>query len=436
MTAIIGVFNYQGLAIAADSAVTVTGNNIKKVYNKSNKLFTLSKYHPIGIAVYNSSEFMGIPWETLIKMYRKQLKDKKFDTVEKYKKNFLSFLSKNLGFITSEFRESNFYTICRGDFQSLKLKVLHQINQNESITNGMSDGDAIIHISPIISKELEDYKISLDLVPQNRLINITLDAYVKEYSVQFEELISTLENDIKTKHPTFSFTETDKDLIKQIFYSIIKVEYIFEQSTGLVFIGFGEKEVYPSSHEITIGSAVMNLVRYKIHDPYIITPAKHNAEIISYAQRDVTMTILKGIDPTFQNEIDTSVTEAFNSLSEEVALKIPDPAESANTKKAIQNIPSTLIAKLEQYRHNSITQPLIDILNYMGKEDMAELAESLVSITSLKRKFTPSVSDESVGGPVDVAVITKGDGFVWIKRKNYFDFDLTRVLWINTINNI
>jgi hypothetical protein len=27
---------------------------------------------------------------------------------------------------------------------------------------------------------------------------------------------------------------------------------------------------------------------------------------------------------------------------------------------------------------------------------------------------------ESVGGPIDVAVISKGDGFIWIKRKHYF----------------
>ena len=50
------------------------------------------------------------------------------------------------------------------------------------------------------------------------------------------------------------------------------------------------------------------------------------------------------------------------------------------------------------------------------------MAESLVNITSIKRKFTSSdSSDESVGGPVDVAVVTKGDGFIWIKRKHYFD---------------
>lgn len=29
-----------------------------------------------------------------------------------------------------------------------------------------------------------------------------------------------------------------------------------------------------------------------------------------------------------------------------------------------------------------------------------------------------------VGGPVDVAVVTKCDGFVWIKRKHYFSPEL------------
>ena len=31
------------------------------------------------------------------------------------------------------------------------------------------------------------------------------------------------------------------------------------------------------------------------------------------------------------------------------------------------------------------------------------------------------MADETVGGPVDVAVISKGDGFIWIRRKHYFD---------------
>lgn len=31
--------------------------------------------------------------------------------------------------------------------------------------------------------------------------------------------------------------------------------------------------------------------------------------------------------------------------------------------------------------------------------------------------------DEEIGGAIDVAVISKGDGFVWVKRKKYYDFE-------------
>ena len=50
---------------------------------------------------------------------------------------------------------------------------------------------------------------------------------------------------------------------------------------------------------------------------------------------------------------------------------------------------------------------------------MAELAETLIMLESLKEKVTRPT--ESVGGPIDVCVISKSDGFIWIKRKHYFD---------------
>ena len=57
-------------------------------------------------------------------------------------------------------------------------------------------------------------------------------------------------------------------------------------------------------------------------------------------------------------------------------------------------------------------------------KELASMAESLVSITNLQRHFTSS--EETVGGPVDVAVITKYEGFVWVKRKQWFNQDLNR----------
>lgn len=54
MTAIIGVMNKHAVAIAADSAVTLGGG--KKVLNSANKLFSLSKHHPVAIAIYGNAE--------------------------------------------------------------------------------------------------------------------------------------------------------------------------------------------------------------------------------------------------------------------------------------------------------------------------------------------------------------------------------------------
>lgn len=63
-----------------------------------------------------------------------------------------------------------------------------------------------------------------------------------------------------------------------------------------------------------------------------------------------------------------------------------------------------------------------DTVLFMPKPELAELAEALVSITSMKRRF--STERETVAGPIDVAIISKTEGFVWVKRKHYFSRDI------------
>lgn len=74
MTAEIAVFNKSAVALAADSAVTISGGDgINKIYNGADKLFALSKHHPVGIMVFGSASICGIPWEMIIKEFRKKL---------------------------------------------------------------------------------------------------------------------------------------------------------------------------------------------------------------------------------------------------------------------------------------------------------------------------------------------------------------------------
>src|SRR2546425_796537 len=95
MTAVVGILNRQAVAIAADSAVTVNG----KTTNSALKMFTLSKYHPIGVMIFSSASFMGIPWETIIKMYRKQLGENSLPTVKAYQEDFIKYLHEQSFFV-------------------------------------------------------------------------------------------------------------------------------------------------------------------------------------------------------------------------------------------------------------------------------------------------------------------------------------------------
>jgi len=51
--------------------------------------------------------------------------------------------------------------------------------------------------------------------------------------------------------------------------------------------------------------------------------------------------------------------------------------------------------------------------------DAIELAEFLVDLTIKFTRFLPEA--KMVGGPIEVAAISKYEGFRWIKRKHYFD---------------
>ncbi|WP_414521410.1 hypothetical protein, partial [Umezakia ovalisporum] len=78
--------------------------------------------------------------------------------------------------------------------------------------------------------------------------------------------------------------------------------------------------------------------------------------------------------------------------------------------------------KSDKFINSKFTQEVKTMVRSMPKQELATLAESLIEITSLKRKVTRE--RETVGGEVDVAVISKSEGLVWVRRKHYFPPEL------------
>lgn len=142
-----------------------------------------------------------------------------------------------------------------------------------------------------------------------------------------------------------------------------------------------------------------------------------------------------GVDPRFINESADFIQKSLNELGAQIAeigaKKRLSKAERTAKLEAIALLADLSKKKYIQTAMELRTEFLIEferMVAMMPKMELIELAEALVSITAIERKATPD--EGTVGGPIDVAFVTKHEGFVWIKRKHYFDPALNpRYFW-------
>lgn len=424
MTAVIGILNKHGVTMAADSAVTVTGGNQKKIYNTANKLFTLSKHHPIGIMIYSSSTFMSTPWEIIIKLYRKELKDKSFDTVVEYKDDFLKFLKGKDFYTTPEHQLLNLKQFLYWQLDILKDRMI------EKLSDDKTEEELLVEFQEIILEDLqnniESYNGATNIL--NDFADYTLENF-KEYAEEgIKEVTDTIFDGIAINDDIFN-------AIVELYYNHLKTTNFIGITTGIVFGGYGEKEIYPSMVSIQIAEVLDNRLRYYDFDNCEISD-NNNGAIMPYAQTDVINMFIKGIDP----EIDYTYITVFKKLLADYTTTIVGLLNGENDELAqkingfdLSILTTEFEKQLNQLKREKQVSPTLDTVAILSKEDLAEMAESLIYLTYLKRRI--SSTEESVGGPIDVAIISKGDGFIWKKRKHYFEESLNKHFMANYFNN-
>ncbi len=130
MTAEVVIMNKSAVALTADCAVTITSELNQKIYNTANKLFTLSKYHPVGIMVYANADLVDVAIETLIKIYREKLGNKNYSTLNEFAQNFISFLKNSKSKYVNEESQLNYFkSIIFIQFKELFEEIENEIEQ-------------------------------------------------------------------------------------------------------------------------------------------------------------------------------------------------------------------------------------------------------------------------------------------------------------------
>ncbi len=429
MTAVVGILNKHAVAIAADSAVTIGGSVKRKIFNSANKVFTLSKIHPVGIMIYNSANFMDTPWETLIKMYRKQLGNKSFDTVKAYQEDFFQYLKNHNYFTDTDSQKRALF----GFALNLLNRVLNMIKEEKPT---LFNSDTPENRNEILNQfeHLSDTYYQVVQASPNTCDDL-LNFSEEDFTAFAEEPINVL-IDSEFASKKFVVPDSLKVSFKKLVYSYVRTKEDQTSYTGLIFTGFGEAELYPQLVPVNVSFVVDNKLRYYIDDQRDAS-ITHNTTgaIRSFAQTDVINTILTGIDPLLDTTYLENFKASFDKYNKEIINILGDsnPELTAKIKAIdIQTLREEYNKKNAETKQINYIEPLMDAVSSLSKEDLAEMAESLIYLTYLKRRIT--FAEESVGGPVDVAIISKGDGFIWIKRKHYFKPELNRYFFDNYFN--
>ena len=385
MTAEIAILNKNGVVLAADSAVTISSNSGRdKAYNAANKLFSLGVNKNISFMIYGNSEYMGIPWEIIFKEFRNETKTYNVENVETCAKKFFKFLNK---------KQFNDDEIAKAIIVETFYKVLDYITNSASglINEEQAKRD---------NHEIENGKIieilkKIILYIRENNINRELITFKMKEKVFLSEFVDFIEKDLKS-YFTIDINNIFNELVT-LLYELVIYENSFDSPSGIVFAGYGKNDLFPSLYSYEVNYSFKNQLKYISKESTNITVKGCSASIIPFAQSDMILTILKGMDP---------------SLHTEIVDKISDSELTDEQKRDI-------IKSVAGFQRENFIDPILNIVSMLSVAELANMAETLVNLTSFKRHITDSL--ETVGGPVDVLVITRGDGPIWINRKEYFD---------------
>jgi hypothetical protein len=458
------VFNKSCLAIASDSMVSI-GRNFK-TFPSVNKLFSMGNRHSVGLMICGCAAHIpsGVSWERIFNLFNDQELNSR-DTMAEYVESFRTFIS--------DFEKAE-------DTSELNKKQIKQDLDNHftNLISPAAEREELLNVGPmaryiaeseeiqeVISAALED-RVD-ELIQQEIKIyewkqeKGHLEAFrkaEKQVSEYWKPLVEEAGDFFCKRHGCAHIIKKIKYLFNKKLYNAM--DHTWRETSQIVIAGFGKKELTPSvwtfdvSTDLTIPEYQTNLdggsfgkwTCYKIRSPTDPNDRGKWHDIsekgdlgttwstwgtnLSFAQNDASIAFLMGINDysrsTLNREIPSfylhdmfpkivSTICSIDTLSESEISRIREVMDGfvkPHSTEELYNYVDYLTTELRNRRQSQFDRIII----HLPQKELCELAGKLVELESTASQFAnPGLP--SVGGDIDIAVITKEEGFRWVSKK-------------------
>ncbi len=309
--------------------------------------------------------------------------------------------------------EWQFVILIHSELQDLKRAVLNRLVQAKA--GKLSSREEL-------ERFLEDgiYEV-IRIAHANRipsfLEDVSLDSFTERYGMTTDYLVDSIL--LSSRQGLIGNTVDNKLRARfhEMAYSLVRSTKKSQMSTGLVFAGFGQNDRFPSLHSVEIDGTYFDRVRIVEEQKEDIDRRDKTSAIVPFAQKDMPERFMFGIDQDFEKNMGKIVAD----LTAQVLGQTLDSDDEVERNRIVATANNVFTNNIKKLKNNSATE-LLSVVKYLSKKDLGEVAFLLVEMTSRKRRYSNQL--ETVGGPVDVAILTRHEGFMWVRRNHYFSIDL------------
>lgn len=415
MTSEIAVMNQRAVALAADSAVTLIDGGTVVVRNDQRKLYNLVGGQPVGVMFFGVADMLGHPWEHLIEHYQKKAKAGTLPHIRDYARTFTGMLDNLEEFFPKDRQKDDYKRLLASVFRYVFHLAQYLREAGGAEQQHISD-TAILEEA--IERVWRDYQFREDGQPRGDLACFPAgfaEVVRRENTGVIDELIAY-------GFQPFGLNKQAVQRLREIAVFCVVKDLFLEDVTGLVFAGFGSEERYPVVTTIFVSAIVGGFVK-RAEASFDQIDGDTRSKIRVFADSEVTNAFIRGIDFNLERRVYGALNMLMHGLVDQVIGAFPnaDPVVKEGIRRQFQSnyIPQYFDAFrgiIGDYQQHAFINPVLRVLEIASRNELADTARELVSLNVFKKRIM--AQKQTVGGAIDVAIISREGGFQWHSRQS------------------
>ena len=394
--------NGFGIAVASDSVVTMSGT--RRTYDTAEKIIQIPTPHRLAVLHSGNVRLHGLPYSVLVAEWASSLGESPLRSVEQYRSSFVSWLESNQQWFSKEVEFDDFLSMLNEAYSNLR----------KAMQTSADDSDDPRDPSVKVLETLTYWRDDLREYPE---FDAASDGWVESTWRNHEE-------EIKERFDYWFDDVVRSPEIDEVLLDYSKC-YLrqgqFSNRAELAVVGFGREEILPAWATVIVAGFLEGALLTIDGDAQSGDPSSNRYfGIRPLGQTEAIDLFLKGEDQGSVNcarraaarEIDAGLQSIPESIEDAATLELID----AKFDEMQEKVRTGIHEESWQRSQEMFLEPLRSAIAGLPVADLAAVAKSLVELQALRQTTTAELG--TVGGPIDVATISREDGFRWVRHKS------------------